>query len=800
MIPSLVLAVTIAVDAGANRHPISPNIYGVSWADPTTLTHLGVTMNRWGGNAMSRYNWAFSTANRCKDYYFENIPDTVSSGDGSNGKSADDFIGATRAAGVQPLITIPLMGKLPKDRSIRCGYSVIKYGAQDSTDPYRPDCGNGKTGGVRKLHVNDPADTSATYGSAHQANWVQHLVDTWGSASEGGVRYYSLDNEASLWSFDHWDVHPAGSTYDEVWSKMQEYGAAIKAKDPGALLTGPDEWGWNGYFQSGLDQENYGTPNADADRNAHGGVAYIDWLLGQFRTHEENTGIRLLDVLAVHIYPQSGEFGSSTTQAMQLLRNRSTRALWDPNYVDESWIGGTGIDGGRVRLIPRLKEWVANHYPGTRIGITEYNWGAEQHINGATAQADILGIMGREGVDMAIRWTSPPNSSHVYNAIRMYRNYDGNQSRFGDVSVSATGPNPDNVAAFAAVRSSDAALTVMIVAKDLSGNAAATVNLANFVPYRSAVAQRWQLASSNTITRLADVSLSSSSLTLTLPPQTITLLVLPGAIAPGAPVIGNATPGNGSVIVSFTPPASDGGSSITSYTATCNPGAISGSGAASPVAVNGLTNGLVYACSVVAVNAAGTSAASEPVNVTPIAPGPAVTATATNTTTVSLSWPAVPGAGSYEIHRNVDNAGFSLLHTTSSTSHSDSNLTPNTTYLYKVRAVGSEFGAVDAATTIAFSDALGAGTFVRAAHVTELRTAATAMLKAAGLPLVSFTDPSLAAGTQIKRVHLIELRSAVDAARNAIGLPQLAHPDPTITTGVTTIKAAHLTTLRSGVH
>jgi len=68
--------------------------------------------------------------------------------------------------------------------------------------------------------------------------------------------------------------------------------------------------------------------------------------------------------------------------ATQALRLRSTRSLWDPNYPDESWIDGT--EGGpTVRLIPRMRDWVASNYPGTKLTITEYNWGALDHIDGA---------------------------------------------------------------------------------------------------------------------------------------------------------------------------------------------------------------------------------------------------------------------------------------------------------------------------------------------------------------------------------------------------------------------------------
>jgi hypothetical protein len=793
--------VTINVNAAANRHPIDPRIYGAAFAGPAAITDLGLTLNRWGGNAMSRYNWAFSTANRCKDYYFENVPDDVSSGDGSNGKSADDFIQATRNAGAQPVMTVPMMGLLPKDRSYRCGFSIAKYGAQDANDwEWRPDCGNGKQGGNRMLHVNDPLDTAAPYTSAHQANWIQHLVNTWGTANAGGVRYYSLDNEPGLWSFDHWDVHPDGTTYDEVWAKMAEYGAAIKARDPGAQLTGIEEWGWSGYFMSGKDMEN----GDNADRIAHGNKPYIDWVLDQAKAYEQTHGLRILDIATVHFYPQSGEFSNDVSTSMQLLRNRSTRSLWDPNYVDESWIGGTEAGGAKVRLIPRLKEWVANHYPGTQIGITEYNWGAEGHINGATAQADVYGIFGREGLEMGVRWTTPAAGSPAYNAMKIYRNYDGAHSKFGDTSVSAGGPNPDNVAAFAAVRSTDAALTVMLISKSLTGDTPATVNLAGFTPHRTAAGQRWQLTSTNTITRLSDVPLASSALSLTLPPQSITLLVIPGATAPGAPTIGTATPGNGSAAISFTPPANDGGANITSYSATCMPGGFSASSGASPITVGGLTNGAGYDCSVVAINAAGTSAPSAAVHVTPAGAAPAITATANGTAQVALTWTAVGGATGYEVWRSFNNGAFALLTPTGATAFDDNTVAANTTYLYRVRAlvggVWSAFSAVDPATTVAFTDEpLNAGTPVKAVHVLQLRIAANAMRAATGLPAQSFTDPSLAAGSSIRAVHLSELRAALDQARAAIGLGALTYTDPVLSAGATVVKMLHVSELRGGV-
>ena len=90
---------------------------------------------------------------------------------------------------------------------------------------------------------------------------------------------------------------------------------------------------------------------------------------------------------------------------------------------------------------------------------------------------------------------------------------------------------------------------------------------------------------------------------------------------PDAPTIGTATAGNGQASVPFTAPASDGGSAITSYTATSNPGNITGTisqAGSGTITVTGLNNGTAYTFTVTATNSVGTSAASAASNsVTP---------------------------------------------------------------------------------------------------------------------------------------------------------------------------------------
>ena len=122
--------------------------------------------------------------------------------------------------------------------------------------------------------------------------------------------------------------------------------------------------------------------------------------------------------------------------------------------------------------------------------------------------------------------------------MKLYRNYDGNKSTFGDMSVNATVPNPDNVAAFAAERRSDSALTVIVLNKYLSGSTPVTLSLANFA--HNGTAQRWQLTSANTINRLSDVAFSGNALATSVPQQSITLFVFPSG-APNQSPVANAS-------------------------------------------------------------------------------------------------------------------------------------------------------------------------------------------------------------------------------------------------------------------
>ena len=526
---------SLSVDAAADRRPISPYIYGMNFADETLAAELDLPVNRWGGNATTRYNWQNDTSNRASDWFFENIsnPDP---GTLPNDSSSDRFVEQNIGTGTGTIMTMPMIGWTPKQRSenhpFDCGFKVSKYGAQQAVDPYDSDCGNGVAPNGSNITGNNPADTSTAIDTTFVQDWITHLTDRYGTATGGGVRFYNLDNEPMLWNSTHRDVHPAPVTYDELRDRTIDYAAAIKASDPAAQTLGPVLWGWTAYWYSAADSAAGGSWWATRpDRMAHGDTPFVAWYLQQMAAYEQQHQLRLLDYLDLHYYPQASGVSLSPAgnAATQALRLRSTRSLWDPTYADESWIAGT--EGGpAVRLIPRMRDWVTANYPGTKLALTEYNWGALDHLNGALAQADVLGIFGREGLDLATLWAPPTATEPGAFAFRMYRNYDGSGGKFGESGLQATSTDQDQLAIYAAQRAGDFALTLMIINKS-SNELTSQVNLAGFNPASSGQVYRYSAANLNAIVRQADQVSGPAGFTATFPAASITLIVLP----PGSP-------------------------------------------------------------------------------------------------------------------------------------------------------------------------------------------------------------------------------------------------------------------------
>jgi hypothetical protein len=421
----------------ATPRRIPPEIYGLAAAPLNVLTDACVPLNRWGGNTACRYNWRLGNAwNTGNDWFFENV--------GVEHDAWQGFLSRAERSGGEALVTLPLVGYVAKDTQ-SSGFSVRKYGPQQKADPYRSDAGNGLRPDGKPVTGNNRADTSVVADPAFVAAWVTQMRHDFPRLFAEHRVLFALGNEPMLWNVTHRDAHPDPVSYDEYLNRFIAMAHAVRQAAPDTRIAGPELWGWPAYFQSALDRDTHDT----RDRARHGGEDFLPWFLKQMRA-------------TVHFYPQAEGVRSDAVDVnATALRLETVRSLYDPAYRDPSWINA------RVELIPRLKRWVAQCYPGLQIGITEYNWGGEEDISGALALADILGIFGREGLDLACYWTCPKQGSLAALAYALYRNADGRGAAFGDMAMDVTWRGPaearEHVSIYAARDETRHVLTVMAV-------------------------------------------------------------------------------------------------------------------------------------------------------------------------------------------------------------------------------------------------------------------------------------------------------------------------------------------------
>jgi hypothetical protein len=505
------------IDCRSPAHKIQPMIYGIAF-DPRldkTDTHqwqLGATARRWGGNPSSRFNWEIGHAwNAGEDWFFRNV-------DYGNPSSTvyESFLDDDISHGVKSALTVPMLGWVAKDTQAY-SFPVSEYGDQRSVDTYRGDAGDGFRKDGTPITPGPPTKTSVAAPPSSIGRWVTAIRDRDAAKKRRSVQMYILDNEPMLWSSTHRDVHPQPVSYDELLARTVAYGTAVRQADPDAVIAGPALWGWPAYFFSAVDAA--AGFRLRPDRRAHGDMPLLAWYLKQLHEHERRTGVRLLDVVDVHFYPQSVDHGQGggTNREIAARRIRSTRGLWDPSYVDESWIGEP------VRLIPRIREWIDEYYPGRGISIGEYRFGAEDQMAGALALAEALGRYGQLDLTSAFYWTYPAKDSPAFWAFRAFGNFDSKGARFLDWSVAASAPSTTSL--FASRDESGDHVVAIALNLDPDHPAEADVDFASCGNVSDGRIFGYTGGAAG-LTQRGTVAAGPSSLRTTLPPYSITVLDL----------------------------------------------------------------------------------------------------------------------------------------------------------------------------------------------------------------------------------------------------------------------------------
>lgn len=423
--------VTLSVDTvNSGNTPISPLIYGSN--SSRNLATNRQSAIRQGGNRWTAYNWENNASNAGSDYCFQN--DGYLSASNTPGDAVKPTIDQATAAGAAAIVTVPIVDYVAADKNGGC--DVRKSGANYLQTRFKAN--HATKGSALSLTPN------ATDGNVYEDEYVNWLHATEPSANV----IFSLDNEPDLWSATHAEVHPNALTYAEIVQRNTDYARAVKAAWPGAKVSGPVNYGFAGF------ENLQGAPD-------NGGRNFLDFYLDSMQAADTAAGQRLVDYLDLHWYPEATGngvriTGTDTSPAVVAARVQAPRSLWDPNYVENSWISNPGnYNYGAIRLIPRTKDRFAAHYPGTQLAITEWNYGAGDHISGAVASADALGVFGKQGVGLATLWELNGNESFTYAAFRAFRNYDGAGSTFGDLSTGATSSDLNTATVYSSMASSD---------------------------------------------------------------------------------------------------------------------------------------------------------------------------------------------------------------------------------------------------------------------------------------------------------------------------------------------------------
>jgi hypothetical protein len=500
----------------SSRQPISPYIYGVNGG---SYGHSKLV--RSGGNRWTAYNWENNASNAGTDwqnasdnYLCSNLSGHTCSDSNSSGQAVVGRINEARNLDAASLVTIP----------------IVDYVAADKNGPVSSPASASNTRWALNAAQAGSEGNTPVYGdrNVYQSQFVHFIESTFPNSHTGGSEdiFYSLDNEPGLWPTTHPLVHGAKPTYAELAQRSTTFATMIKDRAPAAKIFGAVAYGYN-EFQTLQDAVDRNSTTASGQV----GSTYLDYFLAAMRNSSTTAGKRLLDVLDLHWYPEARDPVSgcritdcaSDTQSKIQARVQAPRSLWDNSYTENSWIANDYLNGP-VNLIPDVKSRIANNYPGTQLAFTEYYFGGGNHISGAIAQADVLGIFGREQIFAANLWELHANNPFIYAGFDMFLNYDGAGSEVGNQTLAVANSDTALTSVYAmGIDNNNSVVHVVVINKH---SAALNVDVVVNNPVALTTAQVFELSgSSSTVQTKPNLPVNGNRLVYSAPAYSVTTLV-----------------------------------------------------------------------------------------------------------------------------------------------------------------------------------------------------------------------------------------------------------------------------------
>ena len=536
---------TLEVDPNQNERAISPYVYGVNNGNRAAAHRAPIV--RSGGNRLTAYNWENNASNAGSDFHFQNDNYLCSTMGGTSNDYPCSQDGGAPGAYLRAVV----------DQAVAAGAAVAitvpigDYVSADKGPPgdVRADADGGplanyldvrfKKNGIKGGGYQNPPDTNDD--SVYQDEMLNWLAQ----AEPAAKLAFMLDNEPDLWSATHAEVHPIATTYAEIVRRSLQYGTAIKSVLPDATVWGVVSFGWSGYvnLRGAVDAMMYGD--------------FLNFWLDQMSAAQATAGKSLVDGLDLHWYPEAGDKGPMTstnggapgsdcrvvtdptqnnsmppdcyTQAgldgTAAAREQAPRSLWDETYVENSYIT-VGLGGQAIALIPRVMDKIAQHDPAMKLSFSEWNFGGGSDISGAIATADVLGVFGARGVDMAMLWETWHDEAFTYAAFDAYRNYDGSGAAFGDTSIAASTTDTQNSSVYASIESADPSHMVIVAINKALTDKVAKIALSGGTVYATAAVYALTQSTGPSLARgLPLSSVAANAFSYLMPAQSVSVLV-----------------------------------------------------------------------------------------------------------------------------------------------------------------------------------------------------------------------------------------------------------------------------------